>query len=87
MYKIYLLINERRDKTYIGFTANIDVRLNYHRSSKVKTTQNFGNFFCQILEEVDSLVEARKREKYYKSAAGRRRLKQYFKTMALSSNG
>jgi len=88
MYKIYWLISKSRNKTYIGFTSNIKQRLNYHFVGKVKTTENFGNFRCFILEEVVTLLEARCRERYWKSCAGRKKLKIYYKKIeASSSNG
>ena len=90
MYKIYWLINQRKTKTYIGFSNELQGRLREHKDKKVNSTKNFGIFSAYIVEEVDSLNEARKREKYWKSSAGRKKLKIYFqkiKNMPLSSNG
>jgi putative endonuclease len=78
MYIIYWLVNENKDKTYIGFTKDIAQRINYHVDKKVKTTEDFGKFKCFILERVEDLISARKREKYWKSCAGRKKLKMLF---------
>jgi len=78
MYLIYWLISQRRDKTYIGYSDDLKRRKKEHRDKKVKSTINFGDFKCYILEKVNTIQEARRREKYWKSAAGRRKLKKLF---------
>lgn len=78
MYFIYWLISEDRSKTYVGFTDNLQKRVECHGSKKVKTTKSFGNFSVDILEEVDDIKQARTREKYWKSSAGRKKLKAKF---------
>jgi len=78
-YKIYWLISEDKLKTYVGFSPRLEERLREHRNKKVKSTKDFGNFRNYILEEVRTLKEARKKEKYWKSHAGRKKLKQLFK--------
>lgn len=86
MYSIYWLISENYDKTYIGFTKDIKLRLKKHKNKAVYTTRSFGKFRCFILEEVDNLAQARIREKYWKSGVGRKKLSKYF-IKASSSNG
>ena len=86
MYIIYLLINEARDKTYIGFTDDLARRIKEHKNQKVKTTKNFKNFSITKIEEIDNIRNARQREKYWKSGAGRKKLKNIFR-MVPSSNG
>ncbi len=83
---IYYLINERRDKTYVGHCEDVDKRMREHASGTTTTTKNFGSFSHIILEQVATVTEARKREKYWKSAAGRRKLRLYFIAVS-SSNG
>lgn len=86
---IYWLIAESKDKTYVGFTDDLKRRIQEHKNCKVKTTKNFGNFKVCILDGASSIIEARHLEKYWKSSAGRRKLKGLYsnKVMALSSNG
>lgn len=81
MYTIYWLINEQKNKTYVGFSKNLKQRIFEHKNKKVKYTTNFGNFTYHVLEEIDNLTKARQREKYWKSAAGRRKLKSLYKNI------
>ena len=81
MYIIYWLINESCTKTYVGFSNKLQNRLHKHKNKRVKSTKNFGNFKVYILEEIETLEKSRKREKYWKSAAGRKKLKKYFNTI------
>ncbi len=78
MYKIYFLIKEDRTKTYIGMTDSFDRRLLEHRSGKVHSTKEFGNFTYFELDTAEDFQEARKKERYYKSCAGRKKLKKFF---------
>jgi putative endonuclease len=88
MYIIYWLIDFDNNKTYVGFTDDLKKRIADHKYGKTKTTRKFKISKVYILERVETLELARKREKYWKSAAGRRKLKEKFsKIMALSSNG
>ena len=79
-YIIYWLISETQSKTYIGFTDNIKIRIKQHCAGQVHTTKKFGKFKCYILERIICVneEEARKREKYWKSYSGRKKLKIYF---------
>ncbi|MBT5503442.1 GIY-YIG nuclease family protein [Candidatus Falkowbacteria bacterium] len=78
MHKIYFLINQWRTKTYTGQTNNFEQRMQEHKNGKVKSTKNFDTFEAHILEEVDTLKAAIKREKYWKSCAGRKKIKKIF---------
>ncbi|MFA6551416.1 MAG: GIY-YIG nuclease family protein [Patescibacteria group bacterium] len=86
---IYWLISEDYTKTYVGFSDNILRRISEHKKGLVKTTIHFNKFRCFKLETADTIFDARKREKYWKSRAGRKKLQQYFYkiTLASSSNG
>jgi len=76
---IYLLINESKDKTYVGFSDNIERRVLEHRGKKVKTTKDFGGFTYKVLEKVSDIRLAREAERYWKSSSGRKRIKDIFK--------
>ncbi|KKP94869.1 MAG: Excinuclease ABC subunit C [Candidatus Moranbacteria bacterium GW2011_GWE1_36_7] len=77
-YRVYWIISEDRCSTYIGFSDNIDRRIEEHRDKKVKSTCDFGNFTYQLVDFAENETEARKKEKYWKSCAGRKRLKKIF---------
>jgi len=80
VYFIYLLISQDKKRTYTGFTDNIENRIKKHKTKGVRTTKNFGDFSYIILEKVlpDERL-AREAEKYWKSASGRRRIKEILK--------
>ena len=87
MFKIYWIINITNSKTYVGFTNDLNVRLKQHKNKEVKSTKNFEFKKVYILENnIETIEDARKKEKYWKSAAGRKKLKIFF-NMARSSIG
>lgn len=67
------------DRTYTGSTDNLERRLEDHFSGKVYSTKN--NLPAKLIysEKYKSLEEARYMEKYYKSCAGRKKLKELLK--------
>jgi putative endonuclease len=77
-YRMYWIISENRCSTYVGFSDNIDRRIEEHRNKKVKSTKDFGNFTYQLIDFATDIAEAKKKEKYWKSFAGRNRLKKLF---------
>ena len=77
MHTVYILKDEE-GKYYKGMTDNIERRLGEHKRGKTKTTRNMKNLKLVYSEKLDNRAEARKREKYFKSAAGRRFLKKKF---------
>ena len=75
---IYWLISENYKKTYVGYTSDIKKRMSKHLDKGVKSTKYFGKFKCYKLDQASNTLEARKKEKYWKSSAGRKKLKTYF---------
>jgi putative endonuclease len=73
MYWIYVLVNKDFSRRYVGMTNNLERRLNEHNSGHSKSTRN-NTWTILYKEQVDDRLGARKREKYLKSAAGRRYL-------------
>ncbi|MEK9184825.1 MAG: GIY-YIG nuclease family protein [Patescibacteria group bacterium] len=74
MFTTYVLKDEN-GKIYKGMTSNLIKRLIDHRSGHTKTTSKMKNLELVYKEEYVTFEEARKRELYFKSAAGRRFLK------------
>jgi len=79
MFSVYILQSEKDKKTYVGFCENILKRFNEHNSGKVAATKCRRPLRILFTEEAENLKEAKKREKYWKSGGGRRRLKQLFR--------
>jgi len=72
LYFIYILYSKNFDRYYVGLSTDVKQRLISHNAAKVKSTKTFVPWELVHIEEFDTRVEARIREKYLKSAAGRR---------------
>ncbi len=57
-------------------TSDIDRRLNQHNAGMHFYTKRYLPWAVVHQEQYDTLIDARAREKYFKSAAGRRFLKE-----------
>ena len=83
-WNIYILYSERFKKSYVGCSEDIEARLNSHNSGKVASTKRFIPWRIIYSEEVGTYLEVRKREKYFKSGAGRRKMKIIFDELGLN---
>ena len=83
MRYVYVLRSKKDYKLYYGFTDNLEKRLSEHNSYKVKSTKARAPFELVYFETVGSDIDARKKEKYFKSGFGRKYIKN---KLALSSN-
>lgn len=79
VYIVYILRSQKDGKRYIGITNNLERRLQEHNSGKTKSTKTRIPVDVIYIETYDSLREARLREKYLKTSAGRRYLKEISK--------
>ncbi len=84
MHTVYVLKSLVDNNLYIGCTSDLKSRLKYHNEGKVKSTKHRRPLELLYKENYDNIYEAFKVERYYKSAKGKRDLKN---KMALSSNG
>lgn len=84
MHTVYVLKSLLDNNLYIGCTSNFTKRLDYHNKGKVKSTKNRRPLVFVYKENYDSIYEAFRVERYYKTAKGKRELKS---KLALSSNG
>ena len=57
-------------------TNHLVRRLKEHKGNQTITTSKMGDLYVVYTEKYDTFVEARKREVYLKTAAGRRFLKE-----------
>ncbi|MSR71470.1 MAG: GIY-YIG nuclease family protein [Candidatus Taylorbacteria bacterium] len=74
MYVVYVLQDDN-GKLYKGFTNNLERRLREHRGGHTRTTRYMKNLKIIYTESYETPTEARSRELYLKSSAGRRFLK------------
>jgi putative endonuclease len=77
MYILYVLKSKTAKKSYVGITIDLTRRINEHNSGKNFYTKRYCPWNLIYKEELSSWGEARKREKYLKSAVGRRFLKKF----------
>ncbi len=80
MYQVYILKSLQSSWTYVGYSEDAKFRLTEHNSGKVEATRNRRPLQIIFVEKLETLAEAKKRELYWKSGGGRRKLKKYFDT-------
>jgi len=81
MFTVYILQSLKDNKTYVGYTDNFDRRFKEHNSGKSKSTKYRVPFKLLFKEEFKTSNEAKKKELWWKSGAGRRKLKDFFETL------
>jgi putative endonuclease len=79
MYFVYVLKSEKDDGWYIGSTENFENRLKFHSKGNVKSTKFRRPLKLIYTEEFKTRDLAEKAERYYKSGAGRVKLKKLLK--------
>ncbi|MDF4223395.1 GIY-YIG nuclease family protein [Maribacter sp. M208] len=75
MFYVYILRSEVDGCLYKGMTNNLQKRIEEHNSGKNKSTKGFLPWILVYNEEFETRIEARAREKYFKSVVGREYLK------------
>ena len=73
---LYILKSVEYSKTYVGITDNLERRLSEHNTGQSTYTSKYTPWKIIYTESCDSMSEAHTREKYFKSAAGRKRIKE-----------
>ena len=80
MCSVYVLYSEKLQRSYVGCSTNVEERLRAHNAKQVHATRAGVPWQLVYVEAAGMHLEARRRERYYKSGAGRRRLKSIFET-------
>ena len=75
MHYAYAIKSIERNYLYVGMTQNPNRRVKEHNDGKEKTTRAFRPFVLVHLENYSTRKEARAREKYLKTGAGKEFLK------------
>ena len=70
-YYVYVLLSEKDNQFYTGYTANLKNRLNEHLSGKVHSTKNRLPLKLIYFEGCINQQDATRREKYLKSGNGK----------------
>ncbi len=80
-FTVYVLYSQQFTRLYKGYTSELNSRLKQHNSAKVRSTKPYIPWSVVYTEEFEFKADAIKREKYFKTAAGRRFLKTKLKDL------
>ena len=75
MYYVYILANQKNDNLYVGFSADLKRRFSEHCQGLTKSTKNRGKLTLVYYESCLNRKDAMHREKYLKTAWGKRYIK------------
>ena len=62
MFFMYIIYSEKRDKYYIGYTANLEIRVEKHNIGATRSTRSGIPWVLVYSEEFDNKSDAIKRE-------------------------
>jgi len=79
-YLTYVLRSQADRNLYVGYTENLERRLQAHHDGKVKSTQNRRPLVLIYYEACLNKEDALKRERYFKTNYGRMFLKKRLKS-------
>ena len=83
MYTVYVLYSGEENKFYIGQTEDIDRRFKEHKAGHNHTTLRYKNPTLVYLESYINKQDSMRREKYFKTTAGKRTLRLMLKETLL----
>jgi putative endonuclease len=75
MFSVYILRSRTTGRYYTGSTSDLRRRLDRHNAGQSASTKNRGPWDLVHHEEYQSLAEAVRRERYFKTGKGRDELK------------
>lgn len=75
MFIVYAISSLNRNYIYVGLTSNLEKRIERHNKGYEKTTKPYAPFTLIYSEEFDTRIEARTKEKYWKSGVGKEQLR------------
>jgi putative endonuclease len=72
MHFVYCIYSPEFHKTYVGRTSNVEGRLEAHNHPSNKGfTKRFQPWVLLFFEEFETIQEASRKEKFYKTGVGR----------------
>ncbi|NAS31979.1 GIY-YIG nuclease family protein [Flavobacteriaceae bacterium R38] len=75
MFCVYAISSLEKNYIYVGLTQNLEERLKRHNKGWEKTTKPYAPFKLIFQEIVNTRIEVREREKYWKSGVGKEKLR------------
>jgi len=85
MYYVYVLLSEKDKNFYIGFTKDVEQRLDEHNVGKDVSTRSRRPFKIFYYEAHISKSDALRRKGYFKTTKGKATLKQILKDALLNN--
>ncbi|WP_372949967.1 GIY-YIG nuclease family protein [Mariniphaga sp.] len=79
-FTVYILESELDESFYIGYSSNLEQRMQYHNSGKSRYTSKKMPWKLVYSESFDSRTEALKREKFLK----KQRNREFYKRLIIS---
>ena len=79
MYYVYILYSESKQKFYTGITSDVKRRMKEHNNGYEKSTKNGVPWVLLHAENFRTRLEAREKEKFFKSGWGRELRQQFLK--------
>jgi putative endonuclease len=73
---VYALASLEKEYIYVGLSLDVVRRISEHQRGKEPTTRAYRPFEVVLIEVLPNRMEARKREKFLKSGAGKEFLKE-----------
>jgi putative endonuclease len=73
---VYALASLEKEYIYVGLSLDVVRRISEHQRGKEATTRAYRPFEVLLIEVLPNRMEARKREKFLKSGAGKEFLKE-----------
>lgn len=75
MYYVYALSSLNHNYIYVGLTQYLSQRIKRHNDGRERTTRFYKPFELIYSEACNNRIEARIREKYWKSGIGEKKLR------------
>lgn len=79
MHTVYVLQSEKDGNWYIGCTSNLEKRIVEHNKGRVRSTKTRTPFVVIYTEVYKDKYEAFRKERFYKTAKGKKELKRKIK--------
>ena len=75
MYYVYAISSKIHNYIYVGLTHDLEARINRHNDGRERTTKFYIPYELLDSEVCETRLEARNREKYWKSGVGKENLR------------
>ena len=86
-YFIYILLSLKDNNIYIGMTNNLTRRIKEHNKEYNKSTKSRAPFVLIHYEKFNNRIEARQKEKWFKSGIGREFIKNVILRRGVEQSG